>query len=91
MLLFPDIEELIKEVAKQNQQIENTEKDLNTELKLVFFHDPWGSGLGHVPTAPCYSYKATECDRKNRGPVSPQMWHDKDASLLKGHKRRAKD
>ena len=24
-------------------------------------------------------------DLKDRGPVSQQMWHDKDSSLLKGH------
>ena len=28
-------------------------------------------------------------DRKNRGPVSQQVWHDKDPSLLNGHKARA--
>jgi hypothetical protein len=26
---------------------------------------------------------------KNRGPVSQQVWHDKDPSLLKGPERRA--
>jgi hypothetical protein len=29
-------------------------------------------------------------DQKNRGPVSQQVWHDKDPSLLKSPKRRAK-
>jgi hypothetical protein len=28
-------------------------------------------------------------DRKTRGPVSQQVWHDKDLSLLKGPERRA--
>jgi hypothetical protein len=28
-------------------------------------------------------------DRKNRDPVSKQVWHDKDSSLLKGRERRA--
>ena len=27
---------------------------------------------------------------QNRGPVSEQIWHDKDPSLLKDHKPRAK-
>jgi hypothetical protein len=30
-----------------------------------------------------------EWDQKNRGPVSQQVWHDKDPSLLKGPERRA--
>ena len=30
------------------------------------------------------------CDRKNRGPVSQQAWHEKDPSLLKGSGRPAK-
>ena len=28
-------------------------------------------------------------DRKNRGPMSQQVWHDKDPSLLKGPERQA--
>jgi hypothetical protein len=28
-------------------------------------------------------------NRKNQGPVSQQMWHDKDPSPLKGPERRA--
>jgi hypothetical protein len=34
-------------------------------------------------------FKSFWWDRKNRGPVSQQVWHDKDPSLLKGPKRRA--
>ncbi|XP_078315845.1 uncharacterized protein LOC111128723 isoform X2 [Crassostrea virginica] len=44
--LSKDIEELIKEVAKQNQQIENTERDLNTELKKMESYK--GKVEGHI-------------------------------------------
>ena len=43
-------------------------------------------------TTPCFSYNATKMersvgwDRKNRGPVSQQVRHDKDLSLLRGCK-----
>ena len=42
---------------------------------------------------PCLWYKATkggnQSDETAKGPVSQQVWHDKDPSLLKGHVRRA--
>jgi hypothetical protein len=35
-----------------------------------------------------YMYKGGLLDKaaKNRGPVSQQVWHNKDSSLLKNHK-----
>jgi hypothetical protein len=59
--------------------------------------DPWISGLEFIrfSTSPCMSYEATKWrrsfwwDRISRGPVSQQVWQDKDTSLLKGHERRA--
>ena len=57
--------------------------------------------LGGDPgqSSPLYSWLVVQDDQigrcfewelKNRGPVWQQAWHDKDPSLLKGHKRRAK-
>jgi hypothetical protein len=33
--------------------------------------------------------RSFERDRENRGPVSQQVWHDKDPSLLKDPERNA--
>ena len=49
--------------------------------------DPWGSGLEYIK-GDCMG-RSFGWDRKNRGPVSQQVWHDKDPSLLKGPERRA--
>ena len=51
------------------------------------FRPPVGPGLDHILSVPIASYKASKrcfCwDRKNRGPLSQQVWHDKDPSLIR--------
>jgi hypothetical protein len=37
----------------------------------------------------CRKRRLNGAVQKNRGPVSQQVWHDKDSSLLKGPERRA--
>ena len=54
-----------------------------------------GTRVSIGPQYPFLSHKATKWvgfiwNRKTRGPVSQQVWHDKDPSPLNGHKRGAK-
>jgi hypothetical protein len=56
---------------------------------------PWGSGLEkilHIPSCVVrgdWMGRSFGWDRKNWGPESQHVWHDKDPSLLKGPERRA--
>jgi hypothetical protein len=42
-----------------------------------------------IRTGPPYPHVCRKRNRKRRGPVSQQVWHDRDPSLLKGPERRA--
>jgi hypothetical protein len=45
----------------------------------------WGSPLSGAPPPPLFEISGSATG----GPVSQQVWHDKDPSLLKGSERRA--
>ena len=59
------------------------------------YGNPWGYGLEQVPSIPLrvvrgnWMGRSFGWDRKNQGPVSQQVWHDKYTSLLKGPECRA--